>query len=100
MLELTRWRQSPVFDITNPGQMIQEHYTGLPGGYSSYYFDQIPTESHVLRGLADEAVAPWNMIAWTGLLLGAVAGSYYALRHGKRRRRRTAPRLPRSDRRR
>jgi hypothetical protein len=86
MLELTRWRQSPVFDITNPGQMIQEHYTGLPGGYSSYYFDRIPTESHSLQGLGDGA--PWSMIAWTGLVLGAVVGSYYALRRGKPRRRR------------
>lgn len=86
MLSLTQWRQSPVFDMFNPGQMIQEHYTGLPGGYSSYYFDRVPTDA-TLMGLGDDD-GSMRSIVWGGLILGVLGGSYYAWNRRKRRRRR------------
>lgn len=68
MVSAARWQQSPLFDPTNAGQMIQEHYTGLPGGYSSMYFNRIPTDAS-LAGLG-AATVDWYQL---GAALAGVA---------------------------
>jgi hypothetical protein len=75
MISLDQWKQSAVFEPDNPGQQIQEHYTGLPGGYSSFYWNRVPTQA-TLQGLRDAATASGIK---TGLL---VAGMILALGSG------------------
>lgn len=85
MIGLDRWAQSPVFDPANPGQMVQEHYTGLPGGYSSFYFNRVPTNASALSGALAEAQG-----VSLGIKLGLVAGlgAILFMVYGKKRRRR------------
>lgn len=93
MVSASRWQQSPLFEPANTGQMIQEHYTGLPGGYSSFYFDQIETGA-TLAGLGHArkstgGKAPMQLLGLNGLdnyqlfgasavFLGIVATGYLA----------------------
>ncbi len=82
MYKLDRWQQTPNFDPSNPGQMIQEHYTGLPGGYSSFYYNKVPTEATlqgVLANATDKGVR-------AGMFLGAMVilgGLFWAAAHAK-----------------
>ena len=39
---IEQWRQSGIFNPTDPTQKKIERYTGVPGGYSSFYFDRVP----------------------------------------------------------
>lgn len=50
MHALATWEQSPTFDPYNPNQIIREAYTAIPGGYGSFYFNKVPTDSK-LQGL-------------------------------------------------
>ena len=50
MILLDAWQQTPYFEPDNPGQQVQEHYTGLPGGYSSFYWNRIPLKVETLDG--------------------------------------------------
>jgi len=83
MYTLDTWQQSATFDPANPGQMVQEHYTGLPGGYSSFYFNKVPNTSS-LEGLAEVRGVSfgWKL----GLGIG-IAGILF-MTFGRRRRRR------------
>jgi hypothetical protein len=42
MITQTRWRESNEFEPWNPLQQVRTRYTGLPGGYSSFYYNQEP----------------------------------------------------------
>lgn len=86
MHTLDRWQQTGVYDPTNPGQMIQEHYTGLPGGYSSFYYNRIPTDS-VLAGALAEAQGV-RLGLGLGVVIGLGAILYMAHGRGRRRKRR------------
>jgi hypothetical protein len=61
----SQWQQVPTFEPDNPYQQIQEHYTGLPGGYSSYYWNQV---SPSFAG----AAAPTWLTPTTGLVIGGL----------------------------
>ena len=50
MHSLATWEQSPTFDPYNPNQIVRETYVGIPGGYGSFYFNKVPTET-TLGGL-------------------------------------------------
>lgn len=83
MYTLDTWQQSATFDPANPNQMIQEHYTALPGGYSSFYFNKVPNTSS-LEGLAEAAGMSfgWKL----GLAVGVAGILYMAFAKAKRKR--------------
>lgn len=78
---LTTWEQSAQFDPTNPDQKQLIYYTALPGGYSSFYYNKVPTTANLLglNGLGDVTdFSTWP--GWAqGLLVGAigVAAGYF-----------------------
>lgn len=72
MLMLSAWQQTTQFEPDNPGQMIQEHYTGLPGGYSSFYFNRVPTGVTAMTGLNGALAASQG--TKTGIVLGVLLG--------------------------
>lgn len=78
MIKLDQWQQSAVFEPDNPGQQIQEHYTGLPGNYSSFYWNRVPVEA-TLSGVFAEARSKGVK---AGLIMGALlaVGSLVYLR--------------------
>jgi hypothetical protein len=71
MHSLATWEQSPIFDPTNPNQIVRETYVGIPGGYGSFYFNRAPTES-TLSGLGAglTGLPVWGQVA----ILGGLAG--------------------------
>lgn len=64
-----QWRQTGVWDPTDPSQKVEEHYTGLPGGYSSFYWNREPVAG-TLMGLPSWDKTTWALIAGG---VGAVA---------------------------
>lgn len=87
MYKLDRWEQTPVFDPSNPGQMIQEHYTGLPGGYSTFYYNKVPTNA-TLQGVLSDAT---DKGIRAGMFLGGLlllGGIFWAAAHAQERRKR------------
>lgn len=90
MVTLSQWQQTPAFDPTNPGQKIVEQYTGLPGGYSSFYFNPIPPTATLagspVGALAEAQGQTIGLIAGTVLGLGVV---YYLAFMRKPKRKRT-----------
>ena len=75
MILMSSWQQSPLFEPDNPGQMVQERYTGLPGGYSSFYFNRVPNDA-VLQG-SSLAAAQGSKVGWVlGALFGLAAVAY------------------------
>jgi hypothetical protein len=84
MHSLTQWEQSPIFDPTNPNQIIREpNNIGIPGvAHGSFYFNKQPTTvSQVLGGLNGgfANLPPWSQALIVGSL-AAVAG-FYGYRH-------------------
>jgi len=64
---LTTWEQTAQYDPLNPNQIVQTYYTGVPGGYGSFYYNKVPTTSQLL-GLGDTTIPDWL----TAVLVGAV----------------------------
>ncbi len=73
---LKTYEQTAVFDPNNPNQVIREAYT--PGGFSSFYFNRIPTESS-LGGLGTgfTGMPSWLQLGLVGLI--GAAGGYFAM---------------------
>jgi hypothetical protein len=75
---LTTWEQAAQFDPTNPNQKQLIYYTALPGGYSSFYYNQVPTTAQLngLRGLglASFSELPTWAQAASVAVLGVVLG--------------------------
>jgi hypothetical protein len=42
MVTQTHWKETFEYQPWNPAQKGMVHYTGLPGGYSTFYYNQIP----------------------------------------------------------
>ena len=84
MYTLARWEQTGLYDPTNPGQLIGEHYTGLPGGYSSFYWNRIPSDAALAGTLAAANGVSWGIKLGAGI--GLIAILYMA--YGRRRRKR------------
>lgn len=75
--QISTWEQTGMYDPTNPNQITHVRYTGMPGGYGSFYYNRVPNTA-VLQGLG-AALPAW---ATTGLvLLGGVALGYFGARH-------------------
>lgn len=69
---ITTWEQSPLFDPTNPNQIVEIRPAWNPGGsaYGSYFYNQKPTTAK-LQGVLDNAPS-WLTAGIVGLLgLGA-----------------------------
>lgn len=82
MHSLATWEQSPTFDPYNPNQIVREAYTSIPGGYGSFYFNRVPTESKLssaLNGLGAGLIPVWGQVA----ILGGLAGlaGYFGMRY-------------------
>lgn len=74
---ITTWEQTGMYDPTNPNQRTHVRYTSIPGGYGSFYYNQVPTTAK-LQGLA-AAMPTWMT---TGLVLvGGLALGYLGARH-------------------
>jgi len=82
MLTLKTYEQTGIFDPTNPTQRKREVYTGIPGGYGSFYWNVMPNEAQ-LKGLRGPGF--WASIpAWgQALIVGgiAVGGGYFGWKH-------------------
>lgn len=90
---ITTWEQAAQYDPTNPNQRTYAYYTGIPGGYSSFYYNKVPTTAQLLgmgyspstfspgRGTHLLGVAdPTTWPAWAQALgvaaIGAAAGFF------------------------
>lgn len=65
---ITQWEQAAMFDPTNPNQIVHTRYTGIPGGYGSFYYNKVPTTATLL------GVSPSTWPAWGQALAVAVVG--------------------------
>ena len=85
MHALKTYEQTGVFDPTDPTQRIRTVYTALPGGYGSFYWNTVKTESS-LQGLGAGMFAGLPNWAQIGLVggLAALAGYYGMARYGDR----------------
>jgi hypothetical protein len=79
MILLDTWQQTALFDPTNPGQRMIESYTGLPGGYSTFYFNRVPNTASALNGIAEDLGL--KALGWVGIaaLLGGTAFVVYKM---------------------
>ena len=48
MLTQTHWKETFDYEPWNPTQKAMVHYTGLPGGYSTFYYNHIPNTTATL----------------------------------------------------
>ena len=75
MTSLSTWEQSAIYDPTNPNQRTYVYYTGIPGRYSSFYYNRVPTTAK-LQGVFD-SMPDWTTALLVGLL-GAGLGFFGA----------------------
>lgn len=76
---LTTWKQDAIYDPTNPDQRVYHRYTGIPGGYGSFYYSKVPTTAK-LQGVLDSAPS-WLTAGIVGLV-GLGVGFFGAKRFG------------------
>jgi hypothetical protein len=73
---LDQWQQSAVFNPGDPTQKKIEQYTGIPGGYSSFYFNRRPVQGQLdgpfTSGIATGAGVTIGVLFGT-ILIGAGA---------------------------
>jgi hypothetical protein len=86
MLALKTYQQTGIFDPYNPTQRKREVYTGIPGGYGSFYWNVQPNTAQLggLRGLGFtfSALPQWQQLGLVGGI-AAVAGYFAMSRYGK-----------------
>ena len=82
---ITTWEQSALFEPGNPNQRTYVQYTGIPGGYASYYYNKVPTTAK-LQGIFD-TMPDWLSAGIIGLLgvgVGFFGARAYRRVRGKR----------------
>ncbi len=87
--QITTWEQTALFEPGNPNQRTHVRYTGVPGGYGSFYFNRVPTTAK-LQGIFD-TLPDWATIGIIGLL-GLGVGFFGAKTFGPSIRRKLARR--------
>lgn len=76
---LKTFEQTAVFDPTNPNQRVIAQRIGVPGGWGSFYFNQIPTTAN-LNGLGAGGFSGLPAWAQIGIVLaGSTAAGYFAM---------------------
>ena len=63
---ITTWKQDALYDPSNPDQRVYHYYTGIPGGYGSFYYSKVPTTAK-LQGVFDSAPS-WLTAGIVGLI--------------------------------
>lgn len=66
------YQQTGIFDPTDPNQRIREGYAGLPGQWTSYYWDRVNNGSQ-LQGLRGGLAAPFS--TWPSWMQIGVVGA-------------------------
>jgi hypothetical protein len=79
MLTQTHWKETFKYEPWNPAQRGIEHYTGLPGGYSTFYYNQIPNTTQ-LMGAEEGRSVGWVLAFWGFAALAGAAVGYGAAR--------------------
>lgn len=74
---LSQWEQAAQYDPMNPLQKTYVYYTGIPGGYGSFYYNQVPTTAQ-LNGLGDTSIPDWVSALLVGLV--GVGAGYFGLK--------------------
>lgn len=93
---ISTWEQVPLFDPSNPNQRVHVQYTGIPGGYGTFYYNKVPNTAK-LQGLGAFALPAWAqaaLVAVVGLGLGFFGFKYVPVKvrskipglHGRRRK--------------
>lgn len=58
MLTQTHWKETFEYEPWNPAQRGIVHYTGLPGGYSTFYYNQVPNTTGLVGPQLPRYMAP------------------------------------------
>ena len=75
---LSQWEQAAQYDPMNPNQKTYVYYTGIPGGYGSFYYNRVPTTA-TLSGLGDTPIPDWMSALLVGLV--GVGAGYFGVKH-------------------
>ncbi len=77
---LKQYEQTAVFDPTNPNQRAIARRVGIPGGWASFYFNEVPVTAQLSGpglGLSWAGLPAWAQV---GLVLaGSAAAGYFAM---------------------
>lgn len=76
MQMLYGWEQTAVFNPADPTQKKIETYTGVPGGYSSFYFNRVKPAGS-LMGLRGTSPITWRSLAIYSLV---AVGGWWAMK--------------------
>jgi len=58
MLTQTHWKETFDYEPWNPTQKAMVHYTGLPGGYSTFYYNHVPNTTTLVGPQLPMLVGP------------------------------------------
>ena len=104
---LSTWEQSAQYDPLNPNQKTYVYYTGVPGGYGSFYYNRAPTTA-TLSGALGAALPDWataSIVGLVGVAVGFLGWKYagppirrkLGLSGHRRNRRKAAPKSQREN---
>jgi len=87
---LSQWEQTWQYDPTNPLQKSYAYYTGIPGGYSTFYYNRVPTTAQLSGlGLSWSDIPDWvtmALVTATGVGLGYLGAKHLGPRFKRLRR--------------
>ena len=72
---LSTWEQSAQYDPLNPNQKTYVYYTGVPGGYGSFYYNRVPTTATLSGALGVSTLPDWaqaGLVGLAGLAIGFI----------------------------
>jgi hypothetical protein len=89
--QISTWEQAAMADPSNPNQHEVQRYTQIPGGYSTFYYNKVPTTAQMMgHGLG---AGVWDglgtfgqtiVVGLVGFAAGFVGFKTYSGRKGKR----------------
>jgi hypothetical protein len=86
--QISTYEQAALADPSNPNQREVQRYTQIPGGYSTFYYNRVPTTAQ-MSGVGLGA-GMWDGIGTIGqtLVVGlvALAGGFFGYRAIKKRK--------------
>jgi hypothetical protein len=78
MLTQTHWKESFDYRAWDPTQHARTHYTGLPGGYSTFYYDQIPNTTTLVGPQLPQTMNPNETVSLVPPVFGQADTGYSA----------------------